>query len=302
MNQRDHVLRELILQHVPEYGASIGNKALLGSLSRSANYSINEEDYRRVRDALIAEGLLAAGKGRGGSVMRAQAGDIPATADDDEDDFGLEAQIPAAPRTTVGRAPRKAAGGPHAAKGDGKQVISYRYDNKRKNNPHVGMVDVAHDHDDSETTWAYDPHLDPALNFDVGRSQIENLIDDALASGDEKQMRAALEQLKRMQSPYLNWTGKAERTSFEVDRVSLHVHEHIDPATILAAVQKRIKGEKGKGGGAFQADMFSAPFENLPLRDAIDFYKHERDWANCLITGHLFNVITSLRVLTGETP
>ena len=31
--------------------------------------------------------------------------------------------------------------------------------------------------------------------------------------------------------------------------------------------------------------MFDAPFKNLPLRDAIDFYRHERGWANRLVTG-----------------
>jgi adenine-specific DNA-methyltransferase len=43
-------------------------------------------------------------------------------------------------------------------------------------------------------------------------------------------------------TPYLNWTGKAERTSVEVDTVSLHVHERVDPATILANAAKRLKG------------------------------------------------------------
>ena len=40
-------------------------------------------------------------------------------------------------------------------------------------------------------------------------------------------MREALEELKRLQSPYLTWAGKAERTSFEIDTVSLHVHERM---------------------------------------------------------------------------
>ena len=175
-----------------------------------------------------------------------------------------------------------------------KQTLSYRHSDKRKNNPHVGMVDTASDGVEGQTPWAYDPHLAPTLNFDTARAGIENLIDDALASGDEAVMRQALEQLKRMQSPYLNWTGKAERTSFEVDTVSLHVHERIDPATILAAVQKRMKGAKGKGKVEFQPDMFAAPFENLPLREAIDFYKHERDWANRLIAGDSLLVMNSL--------
>ncbi|MGN8199868.1 site-specific DNA-methyltransferase [Salinisphaera sp. RV14] len=107
-------------------------------------------------------------------------------------------------------------------------------------------------------------------------------------------MAAALEQLKRMQAAYLNWAGKAERTSFEVDTVSLHVHERIDPATILAGLQKRVKDSKGKDTPSFQADLFHAPFENLPLREAIDFYKHARDWSNRLIAGDSLLVMNSL--------
>ncbi|UJS23780.1 hypothetical protein [Thiothrix winogradskyi] len=70
--------------------------------------------------------------------------------------------------------------------------------------------------------------------------KVEQLIDDALASGDAAVMREALAELKRMQSPFLNWAGKAERTSFAVDTVSLHVHERIDPLSILSALQKAV--------------------------------------------------------------
>ena len=74
----------------------------------------------------------------------------------------------------------------NSKKNAGKQVISYRYGDKRKNNPHVGMVDTVSDGVEGHTTWAYDPHIDPTLNFDTARAGIENLIDDALASGDER--------------------------------------------------------------------------------------------------------------------
>jgi len=157
------------------------------------------------------------------------------------------------------------------------------------------MVKPETDPDERKTSYAYDPHIDPALQFDSSRSAIEALIDDALGSGDESSMRAALEELKRLQSPYLNWTGKAERTSFEIDTVSLHVHERIDPATILSAVRKRIKEGKSKGAEkAMQPDLFAAPFENLPLRDAFDFYKHEKGWSNRLIAGDSLLVMNSL--------
>jgi len=180
--------------------------------------------------------------------------------------------------------------------GDDAQIISYRHPNKRVNNPDVGLVTPETDPAQPKTTWAYDPHLDPELQFDVGRAQIENLIDDALASGDQATMREALAELKRLQSPYLNWSGKAERTSFDIDTVSLHVHERIDPASILSSVRKRMKGEgKTKGiSPSIQPGLFDAPFEQVPLRDAIDFYRHERGWANRLIAGDSLLVMNSL--------
>lgn len=107
-------------------------------------------------------------------------------------------------------------------------------------------------------------------------------------------MRAALEQLKRQAQPYLNWAGKAERTSFAVDTVSLHVHERIDPATILAALKKRLKDGSVKEG-ATQGDFFRAWFEQpLPLHKAVEFYKHDRGWMNRLIAGDSLLVMNSL--------
>lgn len=177
------------------------------------------------------------------------------------------------------------------------QIIAYRHPDKRVNNPEVGMVTPATDPEAGKDKWAYDPHLDPALNFDPSRGKVEALIDDALASNDQEQMKAALAELKRLQSPYLNWSGKAERTSFEVDTVSLHVHERVDPASILSAVRKAMKSESKTSKGAekaIQTGLFDAPFENLPLRDAIDFYRHERGWANRLIAGDSLLVMNSL--------
>src|SRR5258708_34661670 len=39
--------------------------------------------------------------------------------------------------------------------------------------------------------------------------------------------------------PQLVWAGKKEHSSFEVPTVSLHVHERIDPYTIIKAVRKK---------------------------------------------------------------
>jgi adenine-specific DNA-methyltransferase len=178
---------------------------------------------------------------------------------------------------------------------DENQVLSYRHSDRRKNNPEVGVVTPDTDPEEPKTSYRYDPHIDPSLNFDSQRFNIEKIIDDALASNDQNKIKQALEQLKRQQSSYLNWAGKAEKNSFDLDTISLHVHERIDPASILSAVRKLQKKEaKSKQAPSSQLGLFNAPFENLPLRDAVDFYKHDKGWSNRLIAGDSLLVMNSL--------
>ena len=172
------------------------------------------------------------------------------------------------------------------------QVAPYIHDDRRVMNPEVGLVKPENDPEGVKKTWSYDPHLSPELQFDVGRAQIEKLIDDALATGDEEEMKTALLELKRLQEPYLNWTGKAERTSFEIDTVSLHVHERVDPATILEGVKRKLAN--GQGTAEEQLDFFHPSFEDKPLREALGFYKHDKDWSNRLISGDSLLVMNSL--------
>ncbi len=75
-------------------------------------------------------------------------------------------------------------------------------DQKRVNNPPVGLVTAETDRLNGKKTYRFDPHLDPQLQ----------------------------------------WAGKAEGVSFDVDTVSLHVHERIDPLTIIEAVRKKELG------------------------------------------------------------
>ncbi len=273
-----NTLSNLILSLTPEDGSSIGNGAMLALLQEKIP-DLPEAQYEAARDALVDEGILAKGKGRGGSIYRAE--------------LRLEMQDDPAPKPK-GK-PRKKTTRKSA---DPAEVLSYRHGDTRVNNPEVGMVHAESDPDQPKTNWQYDPHLDPELNFDSARASIENLIDAALESGDTERMKDALKELKRLQAPYLNWTGKAEHTSFEVDTVSLHVHERVDPATILANAAKRLKG-KDAAEQWQQPDLFAAPFENLPLRDALDFYHHEKGWSNRLVAGDSLLVMNSL--LTKES-
>ena len=121
-------------------------------------------------------------------------------------------------------------------------------DKERLNNPPVGLVSATSDPLEGKKTYAFDPHLDPALQ----------------------------------------WAGKSERTSFEVPTVSLHVHERIDPRSIIEAVRKK------NGSNYEQLSLFSSKIENPPLREAIDFYRHQHNWSNRLVAGDSLLVMTSL--------
>jgi adenine-specific DNA-methyltransferase len=88
--------------------------------------------------------------------------------------------------------------------------------------------------------------------------------------------------------PSLQWTGRAERALLEVPTVSLHVHERIDPRSVIEAVRNK------NGEDFVQGSLFSLLEENPPLREAIDFYKHKHNWSNRLIAGDSLLVMNSL--------
>ena len=130
-----------------------------------------------------------------------------------------------------------------------KDIKSYSHKGKqRANNPPVGLVTPRTEPDEGKKQmYQHDPHIDPQLQ----------------------------------------WAGKAERTSFEVPIQSLHVHERIDPCTIIEATRKR-NGQPGR-----QASMFEEE-RAIPLRQEIEFYKHSHDWSNRLIAGDSLLVMNSL--------
>lgn len=114
----------------------------------------------------------------------------------DEQQTTLDGFTKAAEPAKRDRKSKTAAAPRTAAVGDA-QILSYRHPDRRKNNPKVGVVSEATDPAQSQTVWAYGPHLDPSLQFDFSRSTIETLIDEALASGErwqklKKEIRADL--------------------------------------------------------------------------------------------------------------
>ena len=313
--ERQEQLGRLMLELLPANGGAVGNGQLLtlwAQAAAEAGLQASAEDFAGLREDLVARGLVVKGKGRGGSTARAAAAAPGSEAFELESGAAAAADgatgFPGAPQPTKKPASKpKLRAADAGDAGDKAQVLSYRHPDRRKNNPEVGLVSEASDPQQPKQAWAYNPHLDPVLNFDSARAELENLVDEALASGDEAAMRAALAEIKRRGAPYLQWAGKAERTSFEVDTVSLHVHERIDPMSILSAVRKQMDEARARKAGrgdeaamlGRQASLFEAPFESLPLRDAVDFYHHDKGWSNRLVAGDSLLLMNSLLVKEG---
>ena len=138
-------------------------------------------------------------------------------------------------------------------------------DKKRINNPPVGLVT---------------PETDPPLPTHKVYDYIDPV--PSVKPGKDLDYDPHLD-------PQLVWAGKKEHASFEVPTVSLHVHETIDPRTIIDAVRRR-----NGNGLPVQPSLFERPEEHLPFRDAIDFYKHPHGWSNRLIAGDSLLVMNSL--------
>lgn len=125
---------------------------------------------------------------------------------------------------------------------------------QRPNNPPVGLVDQHTDPEGPAKKYSYDPHLDPCLQ----------------------------------------WSGKAERTSFEIPTVSLHTHEFIDPRSIIETVRKTNTVDYS------QLSLFNKYERERSLNEEIQFYKHKKNWVNRLIAGDSLLVMNSLLEKEGQ--
>ena len=120
---------------------------------------------------------------------------------------------------------------------------------ERPNNPQVGMVAADNDSNTAKKQYAYDPHLDPTLV----------------------------------------WSGKKEKETMNINTVSIHVHERIDPRAIISKMRKQSNGDVDQ----MQTSLFD-PSLQRPLREEMSFYEHKNAWVNRLIAGDSLLVMNSL--------
>ena len=121
-----------------------------------------------------------------------------------------------------------------------KDIKNYKQTGKRKNIPEVGLVTSATDRVEGKKKYVFDPYLDPQLQ----------------------------------------WSGKVEKNELEIDTVSLHVHERIDPKTLIEQLKIKAESEVPQNSGQLELNFFDNPGFEKPLNKALQFYEHEQDWSN----------------------
>jgi type I restriction enzyme M protein len=67
----DEDLGDLLLALLPDDGSSLGNLAAREALGQAAGAEVSEEAYERVKERLLAMGLIRKGRGRGGAITLA---------------------------------------------------------------------------------------------------------------------------------------------------------------------------------------------------------------------------------------
>lgn len=149
-------------------------------------------------------------------------------------------------------------------------VKKYEHSESRLNNPHVGIAIENIDSDEQEKTVVmitkehpHDPKHNP--NHQSGYDP-----------DNDKHLR-----------PVLMWAGKYSKQEITIDVLPLHVHERIDPHSII---QKIAKQEVQS-----QMDSFFDRDENvLEISKELQFYQHKNGWSNRLIAGDSLLVMNSL--------
>ena len=155
-------------------------------------------------------------------------------------------------------------------------------------------------------TYRYDSSLAPELNWD-GQNPARDLGDWLLARIEEAATLAppqhfaeprqfgevvvhgladAVAQLKILSRPFLDWSGRAERLSFDVPTMPLFVHERLSTKAILETLKAHERDRQ------MELQLFGDP--QLSLAQQLEAYEHTGGWVNRLILGDSLIVMNSL--------
>jgi adenine-specific DNA-methyltransferase len=152
-------------------------------------------------------------------------------------------------------------------------------------------------------TYRYDSSIAPELQWDganaAQRDRFAELLafvhvglavegDGADAQTAREVARDAATELQRMQRPFLEWTGKAERLSFDVPTLPLFVHERLSTQAILETLGAHRKDEQHD-----MFDLFADPKRSV-ADSVLKAYEHRDKWVNRMMLGDSLVCMNSL--------
>ena len=167
----------------------------------------------------------------------------------------------------------------------GSRVATIKYAAKRKNIPPAGLEAQGEVRETPTYRYHYNPHLPPVLRSDpdaAATDAVPELLREATHRPLSEAEVAELAKALRRHEPWLEWSGKRERPWFAVDPVALHMHERVSTQAILRVLARQ----------DVQRDLFADP--QLDYARAVQFYRHDVDWANRMILGDSLQVMASL--------
>ena len=163
-------------------------------------------------------------------------------------------------------------------------VEAYRHEDTRKNLPPAKIAAEGKLEKKPKQTYSYSPRFDPLLRFDdTKRSDIiTKLIADSGSRKLNNKERKTLSDALSQHEPWLEWSGKREQDTLEVDPIALYEHERISTQAILNVAKRK----------DVERELFGDP--QLDYHQAVQFYQHDIDWVNRLILGDSLQVMSSL--------
>jgi 16S rRNA G966 N2-methylase RsmD len=139
-------------------------------------------------------------------------------------------------------------------------------------------------------TYRYDSSLAPELQWDGengAREQGEALIRRILDATSIEEAKGAARELERLGRPFLNWTGKAERLSFDVPTLPLFIHERLSTKAILETLKSHRRDQQ------VELSLFADPQHSI-TDQVLRAYEHRDKWVNRMVLGDSLVVMNSL--------
>ncbi len=171
-----------------------------------------------------------------------------------------------------------------------KEVQDYTHNKQHPQRPDIG-TESQFQKPKPPVTYRYDSSLAPELNWDENpaREKAEALITKILNATSLEEAQAAALELKSMGEPFLNWSGKAERSSLEVPTLPLFVHERLSTRAIL----ETLKSHEIGGDQLNLFDLFNDPQWSI-TDQILRAYEYQGNWVNRMILGDSLITMNSL--------